>query len=185
MLANSCVLLPAFPAALLEPRPSPRFFHARQRERDTLLVAAAPVCFHHPSPFPRPRALRPATPSSAANSRLGERGEIVPSRSHLHRHLFFLHISSFHAPRPPLSPLGFSPGSRLGRVVAPVPSLFFRVFSRTWRGLPPRVTCYPDTMGSRTQTCKMARPTVATQTPSSLAAAVETGLHARFDVSSR
>lgn len=125
----------------------------------------------------------PLRSPSVANSRLGERGEIVPSRSHLDRHLSSFFLYTF-VPRSSLSSFArILFRSRLGRVVAPVPSLFFRVFSRTWRGLPSRVTCYPDTMGSRTQTCKMARPTVATQTPSSLAAAVETGLHARLDVS--
>lgn len=38
-------------------------------------------------------------------------------------------------------------------------------------------SCSPDIAGSRTQTCKMARPAVATQTPSTLAAAAATGSH--------
>lgn len=188
---QSYVLLPAFPAALLEPRPSPRFFHARQRERDTLLVAAAPVWFHHPSPFPRPRALHLATPSFAV------RGQLAIRRTRRDRSLSLsptdtsppsstlLYTPSFRAPRSPLSL-----GARILSLVEARPRrrscsfpLLSRVFAHTEGGLPSRVTCYPDTMGSRTQTCKMARPTVATQTPSSLAAAVETGLHARFDVS--
>lgn len=45
--------------------------------------------------------------------------------------------------------------------------------------------CSPDTMGSRTQTCKMARPAVATQTPSTLAAATATGSHMPAMVSRR
>jgi len=43
----------------------------------------------------------------------------------------------------------------------------------------------PSIMGSRTQTCKMARPAVATQTPSMLVAATATGSHMPAMVSRR
>ena len=59
------------------------------------------------------------------------------------------------------------------------------LFARHSRDAARSALCSPGTTGSRTQTCKMARPAVATQTPSTLAAATATGSHIPAMVSRR